>query len=279
MKPSTLVTIAIFSGLNIETISAQQLNKLSGIVVTKESEPIEHVYIFAEKDSILKETFTDPGGKFELPLENGNYKLKGVYFSKILFEEELTVNSNLNLDTLRVSPNLSLNEIIVEAFHSPVSYREDKLIFDVQKLSKIEGYSANDILKYVPKVVIDFDGQLQVGSKPAAVYLNNRRLSSEEIILLNSLNAKDISEIEVQSTHGGEYGVDIQGGVIHIKTIKNRTGFNATAQFHAAHPKQDYYTLSPNLNLFFGKEKWNIYSTYSFNHGRGGSYSSWVIFF
>ncbi|WP_042368478.1 outer membrane beta-barrel family protein [Bacteroides neonati] len=113
-----------------------------------------------------------------------------------------------------------------------------------------------------------------MGSKQATVYLNNRRLSSDEIaIALNNLHAKDISEIEVQSTHGGEYGVDIQGGVIHIKTVKNRTGFNAATQFYAAYPKSDYYTLSPNLNLFFGKEKWNIYSSYSFNHGKGGSYS------
>lgn len=270
----TFAVILILSCLHFKVSNAQNLSKLRGTIVTESRLPIEYVYILAENDSTLKETLTDSNGKFEVLVKNGTCKLKGVYFSEILFENELSITSDLNLDTLYLSPILSLEEVVVEASHDLVSHREDKLIFDVRKLSKTEGYNATDVLKYVPKVIVDFDGRINVGSKQAAVYLNNRRLSSDEIVTtLKNLQAEDIAEIEVQSTHGGVYGVDIEGGVVHIKTVTNRTGFNGTAQLYAAYPKSDYYTLSPNLNLFFGKEKWNIYTGYSFNHGKGGSYS------
>jgi hypothetical protein len=209
--------IMALSCLSFGMLKSQNLNRISGVVVDENREPVDYVYIFAENDGILKETFTNPAGEFELMIGSGTCKLKGVYFSKILFEKELTIVSDFNLDTLYVSPDLSLSEVMVEAPHNLVSFREDKLLFDVRKLSRTEGYNANDVLKYVPKVIVDFNGQIHVGSKQAAVYLNNRRLSSEEITMtLNSLQAKDISEIEVQSTHGGEYGAEIQGGVIHI---------------------------------------------------------------
>lgn len=179
-----------------------------------------------------------------------------------------------NVGDIKMQPYAqSLGEIVVKGYRPLIKQEHEKTIFDLKNMPKIEALKAIDVMKFAPGVVVTSGGGIYVAGKNAAVFVNDRQLSGDELTAyLNSLKASDIERIEVMQSHGGENDANIQGGVVNIITKGKMLGFNGTVDFYASMPEKRYYDLTPTVNLFFGTKRWNLYGTYSYTRDKSKQY-------
>lgn len=163
-----------------------------------------------------------------------------------------------------------LTDVVVKGKRPLVRQEEDRMVFDVSRMKDTGGMKGGDVLKYAPRVIVnEADYSVKVGHSAATVYLNDRRLSSDEVeSVLKGLNASDISRIEVQQNRGADKVADIQGGIVYIYT-RQRPGIYGDVGLYANLPfEKELYTWNPSAHLYFGTEKWNVYGSYDYTQAR-----------
>lgn len=245
---------------------------ITGRVVDERQQPVEYANIAlldAKDSSLVKGTLSGTDGRFSLPVPSGqNLLLKVSAMGYTGIVQPLTPGNAGDIQ-LRQTATL-LSGIVVKGNRPLIRQNEDKTVFEVSRMKNIGGMKGTDILKYAPRVLVDETNyKVKVGSKPAEIYVNDRRLSPDEVeSYLKGLNASDISRIEVQQNHGADKSADIQGGIIYIYT-KQQLGLNGDVGFYDALPfKKNMYTWDPSAHLYFGTEKWNIYGSYDYTQYR-----------
>jgi hypothetical protein len=272
----SLIGLMLFAAVESHAqTDAQTDASVTGILLNRDAEPVPSVYIVVRnREKIVASAISSEEGAFSIDLKDGEYTITGYYFDSILFERSVSVGEPVDLGVITVSPALALDDVVVSGRKPLIRQTEDKLVFQVQNLPDLTRYSANDLLKYVPRVTAGIDGSLSVADRPATLFVNDRRLSAEEAALfIQSMNAKEIKQIEVQTTRSGEQAADISGGVIHIRTMPVRMGLSGNVRLYASSPKAHYYHLFPGVNLFYGKKTWNLYGSYHLSRARAFQYS------
>jgi hypothetical protein len=240
--------------------------KLIGRVLDETGNPMEFVNIAllsTADSSYVDGGVSNASGDYVIPTKAHSVIVRYSFVGYQTLFRRLTVGP---VAPLRMKPDaVSLRAVTVKALRPLFQRKEDKTVFNVSELQNAGSMSATDVLKYAPKVMVDADGNLSVGGKSAAVYINDRQMSGTELkAYLTSLKAADIQSIEIQDTHGAERDANIQGGVINIKT-RAHLGFSGsfTLNGHVWPQRTDAYFYYPMANLYFGTEKWNLYaSTY-----------------
>lgn len=264
--------------ISIANVIAGHAQIVTGKIFDQESKPVSSAYIVAtDKNASQFTALCSDNGSFSINLKVGDYTVCGYYFGTVLFETEIEVEQDTDMGTITVEPSISIEEVIVRGNRPLLRQVEDRLVFDVQNLSGITRYKAEDVLKYVPRVIVGPNGALSVGGQSATIFVDDRQLSADEATLfIRSMDAKDIKQIEVQTMRSGDQAADITGGVIHIKTMSARMGLSGSVSIYASSPKKSYYHIFPGVNIFYGKERWNVYGSYSYSNARELQYSETI---
>ncbi|MDH7459709.1 outer membrane beta-barrel family protein [Chitinophagaceae bacterium 26-R-25] len=132
----------------------------------------------------------------------------------------------------------SLAEVTVTAKTKLVENKIDKLVFNADKDLTSVGGMATDILKKVPQVSVDVDGNVQLAGNGGIRFLINGRPStafgSNVADVLQSIPASQIKSIEVITNPGAKYDAQGMGGIINIilKT-SNAKGVNGNLSLTA----------------------------------------------
>jgi hypothetical protein len=250
------------------TATAQERYRITGSVVDEsDGEAVVNFYLTVREDStVVADALTDETGRFAITLPEGAYNLSGYFWGKLLTETEIFLSGDVELPPFRVNTGLSLDEVQIVGKRQVIRRVENKLVFDVQSLASSGSYKVEDILKYVPRVSVDPAGGVLLGSKAAAVFLDGRRLSDEEVLVyIRTLNAKDIDKIEMLQKNDGTQSADIRDGIINIVTKSKRAGFDFTSHNRFAGTNADNGSFSPTLNAFWGKENFSLYVAYKFD--------------
>lgn len=276
-KYNTLLLILCF----VLSIKASSQDTIGGYVLESiNHDPIEFasIVISNETDStLLFSTFTDEKGYFSLAL-SPTIRLEKVRLSINALGYEPIKNRNLINDisaTYLMKVNTTnLNEVVVSAYRNSYTINGKKLIFNPQVLGNLIGKDATYVLNYVPKVSV-FGTEFYVGNTIASIYINDRLLNEQEAAAyLSSLDAENISTIEVQDMRSSEYAGNITGGIIKIFTKTKPLGLSGNIGLNIGTRKPGYWTINPNSTFYFGKESWNIYGSYAFDNAKTGQTSS-----
>lgn len=263
-------------GDNIFVECVQKENtKLIGEVVDKKGQPIVYanISLLSPKDS----TFINGGvsnlaGKFVIPCSAKHALVK---VSCIGYKTILKPFDAGDIGKIIMAEDMQVIKGVIVKGHRPIiKHEENKTVFDINQMPKIENLTSKDVLKFAPGVIINSNGDIKMAGKEATVFVNGRQLSKEEQnAFMNNLKASEISKIELSQNHGGENDASIQGGIINIITKKNKHGFSGNMDLYSSTPQSGYYNLAPSANIFFGTETWNIYGSYSYSKTRASQYS------
>ncbi|MCQ2088439.1 MAG: outer membrane beta-barrel protein, partial [Bacilli bacterium] len=265
--------ILLIESLLVTLISDAQT--FIGCVIDEQFQPIAfaNVVLLNRTDSTyVSGTITREDGTFSIESSENKGLLK---VSSVGYITKYVDVNQENLGDIHMQPDTQiLGEITVKGYRPIVKQEEEKTIFNIKHMPKIEALKAMDVVKYAPGVVVTSNGSIQVAGKPAAVFVNNRQIVGDELVAyMNMLKASDIDRIEVLQNHGGVNDASIQGGVLNIITKRNIVGFNGSTDIYASSPGSHYYDLTPTTNIFFGTDKWNLYGTYSYTQRKAEQYS------
>ena len=240
-----LLTFFISTGVFVK---AQKTggNSIIGTVVSAVGKtPLEYgtVTIFIkDKKKPLTGTTTDKAGSFTLAdIPPGTYT---IIFENIGFDA-YTINDVLlskkdaiiDLKNISLTPKKStLQSVTVKS--KLIDNKIDKLVFNAERDLSSQGGVATDLLKKIPQVSVDANGNVQLSGSSGIKFLINGKPStafgSNIADVLQSIPASQIKSIEVITNPGAKYDAQGLGGIINIILKTNNTkGYNGNISLSA----------------------------------------------
>ncbi|HBF21069.1 MAG TPA: TonB-dependent receptor [Cryomorphaceae bacterium] len=223
-----------------------------------------------QESTLVTGTSADENGVFSLTIEPGIYSLEVSFISFATEKREVTVPSNglLNLGTitLRESSN-NLGEVVVEGEANFMEFKQDKRVFNVGKDLSNVGSNASELLRNIPSVDVDIDGNVSLrGSQNVRILIDGKPsglVGVNPADALRQLQSSMIERVEVITNPSARYDAEGEAGIINIVLKKEkRNGLNGTFEGNVGYP--DNYGISTGINYRRGPI--NFFANLSFNY-------------
>jgi hypothetical protein len=208
-------------------------SKISGTVTdSASSKAIEFVSIalYDKANKAVDGTVADEKGKFTLgKLAAGDYKVLISfigYANKTIDNIKLSKGQEADLGTISLGSNTkTLNEVTVTGQAALIEEKVDRLVYNAEKDITAKGGDATDILRKVPLLTVDLDGNVSLrGSQNIRVLINNKPstiIANSVADALKQIPADQIKSVEVITSPSAKYDAEGSGGIINIITKKN----------------------------------------------------------
>ncbi len=173
-------------------------------------------------------TLADAKGEFVLQkVAPGTYHLTITFIGFETRVIPLTVeNKNIDLGVIRISPVAQLlKEVTVEGQRAIIEEKVDRTIYNAENDETARGGDATDVLKRVPMLSVDLDGNVSLrGNQNILVLINNKPstiMATSVADALKQIPAEEIKTVEVITSPSARYDAEGSGGIINIITKKN----------------------------------------------------------
>ena len=227
-------------------------SKISGKLIdstTNKAVEFASVAVYDKNNKVVDGAMTDMNGSFTVKnLAKGTYKVVGSfigYKNTVVSKVEIKANKEeVNVGNLMMSTDTKvLGEVTVTGQGSLIEDKVDRLVYNADKDITSKGGTAEDVLRKVPMLTVDMDGNVQMrGSGNIKVLINNKPssiLASNVADAIKQIPADMIKQVEVITSPSAKYDAEGTAGIINIITKKNNlqglTGFlNAGAGVRGA---------------------------------------------
>jgi outer membrane receptor protein involved in Fe transport len=172
----------------------------------------------------------DDKGKFTINrLGAGTYKLIVSFIgfkSLTLPEIVLTKGQTLDLGVLRLAQSAkALDEVTITGQRALIEDKVDRIVYNAEKDETSRGGDATDVLKKVPMLSVDLDGNVSLrGNSNIKVLINNKPssiMASSVADAMKQIPADMIKSVEVITSPSAKYDAEGSSGIVNIITKKN----------------------------------------------------------
>jgi outer membrane receptor protein involved in Fe transport len=244
-------------------LSAQQkLNTtISGKVFDKSTNgPLEYAtitLISKQSGNVITGTVADVKGAFAIsnvPLDTYMLNIEFIGYEKTTLDNVSLTSSkhSVALGTVFLSPSMqSLQSVTIVGDKPIVENKIDKIVYNVSNDITSQGGAAIDVLKKVPQVTVDIDGNVELQGNSNIRFLINGKPSSvfgnSLADALASIPASQIKSVEAITNPGAKYDSQGTGGIINIILYDNKMqGVNGNINLSAGSRLENG---SLNLNI------------------------------
>ncbi|MGC3947530.1 MAG: TonB-dependent receptor, partial [Chryseolinea sp.] len=229
------IQVAVAQNPETQQVTGQKGNaKISGKVIDVDSnQPVEFATVALNDPTTGKPvngTVCDDKGEFVI-----NKVAEGTYNVQVSFigYETQTINGinvdkhgDVSLGTIKLGTGTKvLKEVVIEGQKDLVEERVDRTIYNAENDQTTKGGDATDVLKRVPMLSVDMDGNVTLrGSQNILVLVNNKPstiMASSVADALKQIPADQIKTVEVITSPSAKYDAEGSGGIINIVTKKN----------------------------------------------------------
>ena len=207
--------------------------KLTGVVVDSTTgKPVEFASIALVNPQTQKPidgTVADDKGRFTLSkLPQGEFQLLISfvgYRNKTVSSVKLDRRGDVALGTVRLAADVrTLSEVQVVGQQALVEEKVDRIVYNADKDLTAKGGDATDVMRKVPLLSVDLDGNVSLrGSSNVQVLINNKPstiVASSVADALKQIPADMIKTVEVITSPSAKYDAEGSAGIINIITKK-----------------------------------------------------------
>ena len=208
--------------------------KISGKVIDASTgQPVEFAnvaLIDSKTTKAIDGAMCDIEGKFTLTkLPEGTYALTVTfigYETKTIENITIDKRGELELPPIKLSTGAKvLNEVVVEGQRSLIEEKVDRTVYNAEQDATTRGGDATDVLKRVPMLSVDMDGNVSMrGNSNILVLINNKPstiTASSVADALKQIPADQIKTVELITSPSARYDAEGSAGIINIITKKN----------------------------------------------------------
>lgn len=234
---------------------------------TKQSIEYASVALLRQKDSgVVTGMLSKPNGDFSLEqLPFGQFILRINFMGyKTIFKKVSVTPQAMSQDlgNIRLEANTEvLSEVQVTGQRTAFQMSIDKKVFNVDRNLTSVGGTAADVLKSVPSVNVDIDGNVKVRNSSPNIFVDGK----PSTLTIDQIPADAIESVELITNPSAKYDAEGMSGIINIVLKKNKkAGFNGMIMGGIG--TNDKYNAGGNINARQGK--WNVSANYNFNANR-----------
>jgi ferric enterobactin receptor len=208
--------------------------KIAGLLIDSTSgKPVEFATIAlinVKTNKPIDGTTSDAKGQFSMTkLAPGDYRLQYSFIGyKTRDSQPITVvkGTDMNMGLVKLPADVrTLGEVVVTGQAALIEEKVDRLVFNADKDITAKGGDASDVLKKVPMLSVDLDGNVSLrGSQNIRVLINNKPstiVAANVADALKQLPADMIKSVEVITSPSAKYDAEGAAGIINIVTKKN----------------------------------------------------------
>lgn len=207
--------------------------KIEGVILDNgTSKPVEFATIALTdaKGKTIDGTIADAKGKFSiLKVADGTYTVNISFIGYETISKTVILEgkkNDINLGTIKLAEEATqLNEVVVEGQKDLVEERVDRTIYNAENDATTRGGDATDVLKRVPMLSVDLDGNVSMrGSSNITVLINNKPstiMANSVADALKQIPSDQIKTVEVITSPSAKYDAEGSAGIINIITKKN----------------------------------------------------------
>jgi outer membrane receptor protein involved in Fe transport len=243
---------------------------LSGIILDSATrQPIEYATISLYKEGNTKTingALSNAQGKFKMEVaQTGVFNLlvESIgYLPYSLNEVQIDKSTYKSLEKIYLRKKITrLQDVTVVAPQNLIENKIDRMVFNAEKDLTSQGGVATDILKKIPQVSVDVDGNVELAGSSSIRFLIDGKPStafgSNINDVLQSIPASQIKSIEVITNPGAKYDAEGLGGIINIILKHSKVkGMNGNVSLTVASRNEN---ASLNLNARNGNFGVNAY--------------------
>ncbi len=215
---------------------AQSGAKISGKVSdTRSHQPVEFATVTVTdkaSNKIINGALTDSTGSFVVTDVPAGLYIVGVesigYSKKTIDSVVVATGKNkvsLGIISLQASGKV-LKDVTITSSAPIIENKIDKMVYNAANDITSQGGLALDVLKKVPQVNVDIDGNVELQGNPNIRFLINGKPSSvfgnSITDALSAIPASQIKSIEVITSPGAKYDAQGTGGIINIILKDNK---------------------------------------------------------
>ena len=269
MKSFLVIVLLLF----FHFISGAQT--ISGKVQDAIGKPVAQANILLIKltdSSLMKTTITDEMGSFlfdDIKSENYQVRMKHIGYETYSSDSIKLEGSNVDMGIISLKENKELDGVTVRAKKPMIEIHADKLVVNVENSIVNTGANALEVLGRSPGVTVDQNENVRLKGKSGLTIMIDGKITplqgADLANILKSMAAATIEKIEIISNPGARYDAAGSGGIINIKTKKDRRkGINGSV--HSGYGQGVYHKINTGFNLSYRKNKWTINTTYNYSN-------------
>jgi outer membrane receptor protein involved in Fe transport len=233
MKHVLTIVCTLSAVLTSFAQASKGTGRVTGVVIDSlNSNPVEFANVTLYDNTTNKPvdgTVCDLAGKFELvSVPKGSYNLvvSFIGYGKITQALDVGDKTTIDLGRLILSPQTKiLKEVEVLGQKTLVEEKVDRTIYNAEQDATTKGGDATDVLKRVPMLSVDADGNVSLrGSTSIKVLINNKPstiTASSVADALKQIPADMIKTVEVITSPSAKYDAEGSAGIINIVLKKN----------------------------------------------------------
>jgi outer membrane receptor protein involved in Fe transport len=219
--------------LNLET-APKGNSKITGNIVDSELTTAVEFASVALLDGTtgkaLDGTMADENGKFEFKkIGEGTYTItiSFVGYETLKIEKvKVEKGKDVDLGVIKLkSSSITLEGVVVTGEKPLIEEKVDRLVYNAEKDLTSAGGDASDVLKNVPMLSVDLDGNVSLrGSENIQVLINNKPstiVASSIADALKMIPSELIKSVEVITSPSAKYDAEGTAGIINIITKKS----------------------------------------------------------
>lgn len=173
-------------------------------------------------------TVTDDKGRMSLPnITPDEYRLSiGFmgYKTKVMVIKTTPEKPDLNAGTIYLSPTTgNLKEVEITGQKALVENKVDKIVYNAEQDITNAGGDATDVMRKVPMLSVDINGNLQMRGAAVRVLINGKpsgTMANSVADALKMIPAEQIKSVEVITSPSAKYDAEGSGGIVNIITKK-----------------------------------------------------------
>ncbi|AVR44332.1 TonB-dependent receptor [Christiangramia fulva] len=254
----------------ITAIGFSQDFEITGKIVDSSKIPLQSATVYAEKvkdSSLVTYTITEKDGSFLLKgttdADKVNFYVSYTGFVPYKKVIEIEPKKNLGNIQLQVMDN-ALEEVNIVSSRPPITVKKDTLEFNAESFNTRQDANLEDLMKKLPGVEVDTDGNITVNGKPVSRILVNGKefFGNDPKIATKNLPKEIISKVQVTDTKtkseeftGKAGNPDDKTINIQLKEDKNKGYF---ARATAGGGSDERYELSGIGNIFKDKMRLSV---------------------
>jgi len=208
--------------------------KLTGVLIDSTSgKPVEFAtiaLISTKTNKPVDGTTSDAKGAFSMSkLAPGDYRLQYSFIGYKNTDSKPFIigkGTEINMGSVKLAADVrTLGEVNVVGQAAMIEEKVDRLVFNADRDLTSKGGDASDVLKRVPMLSVDLDGNVSLrGSSNIRVLINNKPstiVAANVADALKQIPSDMIKTVEVITSPSAKYDAEGAAGIINIVTKKN----------------------------------------------------------